>query len=289
MRTPIPHSRPARRLSRGFTLVELLVVVAILALLITLLMPTLGRAKDLARSAICATNLHAHGRAVDMFAENWDGFLPPVTYSRPRHPNPPWHREGPFWEFDDGAQNGHEYDTVNGEGWDEERNYSPFWIYYQPIYESGANICKAHPRAGEAGTGDFGLWGANRTYYLMNSNAGSRWKPVEPYMVRRKVVREEIWHPAKLFRFTDRRDYLTDEDLDRTTISFAQWGPTISSGSSVGSSFDDIGTHHFGGFNACYSDGHVKRIDMGLEDSPLAIIASMTQGPLRRENFMNEP
>ena len=58
-------ARAAR--ARGFTLVELLVVVAIIALLVSLLMPSLARAKELARMSVCASNLSAVGRGWQMY------------------------------------------------------------------------------------------------------------------------------------------------------------------------------------------------------------------------------
>jgi prepilin-type N-terminal cleavage/methylation domain-containing protein len=51
----------------GFSLIELLVVIAIIALLVTILMPTLNRAKELARQAICATNLRSIGVGLMMY------------------------------------------------------------------------------------------------------------------------------------------------------------------------------------------------------------------------------
>ena len=50
--------------TRAFTLIELLVVVAIVALLLTMLVPGLTRAKELARRAACLSNLNSIGKAI---------------------------------------------------------------------------------------------------------------------------------------------------------------------------------------------------------------------------------
>ena len=45
----------------AFTLVELLVVVAVIAILISMLLPVLKNARETARTAVCASNLHQVG------------------------------------------------------------------------------------------------------------------------------------------------------------------------------------------------------------------------------------
>jgi len=68
------------RRSRGFTLIELLVVVAIIALLISILLPSLGRAREQAKKAFCANNLGQFGRALQLYAGEYKYFCPHNPY-----------------------------------------------------------------------------------------------------------------------------------------------------------------------------------------------------------------
>jgi prepilin-type N-terminal cleavage/methylation domain-containing protein len=60
----------------GFTLVELLVVIGIVALLIAVLLPALSMARHQARQAACASNLHQVGIAVFAYANANHGCMP---------------------------------------------------------------------------------------------------------------------------------------------------------------------------------------------------------------------
>lgn len=65
--------------SRGFTLLELLTVVAIISLLLGITLPSLGHARRLARRAQCSANLRSIGHAVQGYVNDNNGFYPPMA------------------------------------------------------------------------------------------------------------------------------------------------------------------------------------------------------------------
>jgi len=60
----------------GFTLIELLVVISIIALLMSILMPSLAKVKEQARVAVCASRIHQTGLALGAYAVDNDGKYP---------------------------------------------------------------------------------------------------------------------------------------------------------------------------------------------------------------------
>ncbi|MBN1556274.1 MAG: DUF1559 domain-containing protein [Phycisphaerae bacterium] len=77
---------------RAFTLIELLVVIAIISLLVSILVPSLQKAKELAQRTVCMTNLHNLGFAAAQYCHDYNDIFPPsgVTLS-------PWNYHDLRW------------------------------------------------------------------------------------------------------------------------------------------------------------------------------------------------
>lgn len=66
----------ARFARSGFTLVDILVSLTVIAVLISLLLPSLSGVRELTRRVVCASNARQHGLGLAMFLEDSKGVLP---------------------------------------------------------------------------------------------------------------------------------------------------------------------------------------------------------------------
>lgn len=81
IRKPWRSARRRDRQARAFTLIELLVVVAILAILMSILLPSLGAAREQARAVVCAQHLRQFGNALQGYAAENQDWLPGTNTS----------------------------------------------------------------------------------------------------------------------------------------------------------------------------------------------------------------
>jgi len=108
----------------GFSLIELLVVVAIIAILAALLLPALAKAKGAARNALCMKNLQQWGLAASMYVNDNNQVFPWPRYqvsSTTQQDNPTWDDINQFY--------------FSGQGDDVWFNALPPYVGGQPLYK----------------------------------------------------------------------------------------------------------------------------------------------------------
>jgi prepilin-type N-terminal cleavage/methylation domain-containing protein/prepilin-type processing-associated H-X9-DG protein len=71
-----------RNVRKAFTLIELLVVIAIISLLVSILLPSLNKAKEMARQVVCMSNMKSVITGTQMFATEGGKYPPSYVYPR---------------------------------------------------------------------------------------------------------------------------------------------------------------------------------------------------------------
>lgn len=128
-----------RKPTRAFTLIELLIVIAIIATLIGILLPALAGARESGRTTKCMANLKSIGTSLTLYADNYKGTFPYWSG---------WHFDGAYGTAADGKDG-----DEQGPGWTEQlapfagnkdvyldparpRDLAPFCYFLQSRYTS---------------------------------------------------------------------------------------------------------------------------------------------------------
>lgn len=215
----------------AFTLIELLVVVAIIALLISILLPSLKAARENARKVRCGAQQRQILTAARLYAEEQREFLPLPNWGWPRHSN-----DLPRgWLVDPDKMRGRRpfgwriKDLATGALWG--------YLLSEELYR-----CPSHPRNGEYENDSRRL-----TSYLMNGAVGS-FRPTVSHKVGEFIADAVIfWEPPDPEGL--------DEDESGTNPAGEDWED--------GSSSPDQGFsyRHGNGVTLSYIDGHTEWVE----------------------------
>ena len=196
------HIMPARILNRrAFTLIELLVVVAIIALLISILLPSLSKARDTARTVKCQAIQKQFIGATNVYADTNEGTFVPIIYKwGPGNFNRvEWYENASFRQVLAGPQkNANNRNEMTSLGFGD------------------GLICPNLPAQYKTNPNNHFASARGRTYawqwYFGNPSTvgpvygyepyGTMWYPLGPKVIRAKVVQ-----PAMKFQFADSSDW----------------------------------------------------------------------------------
>jgi prepilin-type N-terminal cleavage/methylation domain-containing protein/prepilin-type processing-associated H-X9-DG protein len=252
---PSPIAHPAAR-RNGFTLVELLVVFAIIAILAAILFPVFARARENARRASCQSNLKQLGLAFAQYIQDYD-------YKYPSHQMSVWNagctdtnNTDPVW-----------YSSLLGAR-------GPLWWQETYPYFKNLQLLVCPSYSGANGSQVISSTSV-RPSYGMNSHFSPR-KVCSPGVPAYPGINESaVERPAEKILVTELRDWGIPEQVGllNGTNAYSFWTePAIrleppSDGNWPGgvpgvawysTAFDNGQSRHFDGCNFLFADGHVK-------------------------------
>lgn len=212
---------------KAFTLIELLIVVAIISLLAAILFPVFARARENARRSSCMSNLKQLGMGVMMYKQDYDGYFPLPLRA--------------------------DSTTADPSRYDDDYLFWPNFIY--PYVKSLQVLrCPSQPVGKSATSLASGNYGAND---LVIANPATF--PKAPFSD------SILQNPAQTYLIMDAGTYLLSANKPTNPSGSKGYLPgTGQLGIPVWSGIesiykDDFMTgRHFGGVNMAFTDGHVK-------------------------------
>jgi len=251
-------NRGHRSTHRGFTLIELLVVIAIIALLVSILMPSLSKAREIARMGGCLMNMKTVGLAFAQYENDNNGYTPHVFGGlSDQTPLDEYAKEASglgdaAWATDQAA--------FGGRG---SRNWAvAMWPYYKNL---GTFICPSDPAAnnkapdrdainptikGPWSNGEAFVNAPRQSYYINASITETRdWCGIRPQ-----------WGPQQIALLYNKNKYVTVEQVSgvhqrgpASLYRVGENGASRSTGAAIGSDLgsSDFLTANWGGTYGC--------------------------------------
>ena len=225
----------SRRTRSAFTLIELLVVVAIIALLISILLPSLSRAREQARSVKCAANQKQIGFANSMYADASSNWYVPIYVQ----PNGPGYDEKERWWFNKKFGNMLGID-VSGR-WPE------------------GMLCPSAPiETIRSNPNEFGFQSMPADRMIISSVYGMNTTDVKPEFnpTLKAIRRTAVIRPADKFQLLDGTGWRTQYGLNGPHE--IDWDPYGDWSPNSGGHWARGAFRHNDGYNVQHFDGHVS-------------------------------
>lgn len=245
------RTKPHASRYSGFTLVELLIVIAIIGILAAILFPVFARARENARRALCQSNLKQIGLGILQYVQDYDEVLPSAAFGNSDN------TIGSYYRWQDAI-----YPYVKSQQ-----------VFNCPSHAAGSFGYKAYkyqpnPTSTDMNTNNNGSYAINSLYY--NSQAG----PVsyldvdqlpaalQTSLAPRKLT--SIGIPAETVWVFDVHGNVfflpgVNTSADSPTIRTTQGYPYLSRNGSDGVIFRHLETT-----NVLWCDGHVKAVKIDV-------------------------
>jgi prepilin-type N-terminal cleavage/methylation domain-containing protein/prepilin-type processing-associated H-X9-DG protein len=226
---------------RGFTLVELLVVVAIISLLLGILVPALGRARELARRVTCLSNTRQMALAATTYAQEYGQRFPIASY---------WADDngrfvegfGPMWVC---------WDTITYDG---EARAGLIW-QYAGDGEQAVQQCPSFEGDSRTPADEYTGYNYNTSYigkgYFEPSTETPSWMPARVHDIRR---------PSETALFGDAQNKASNKFM-RAPFGYGRFGDAGGASASIPREAGTQGFRHLGTTSVSWVDGHASSMD----------------------------